>query len=205
MRVSSAYEAIIERHPEKEIRAPLVKLTTQLPVLHIKLEQGMAGRQCHLVEFPGIPCRDQDPPAVRTRRDQAHRLRELIDRLPLRPLPRAPLRPVNPPKIPMLIGPFIPNRHAMLVQIAGIGVPAQKPKQFVDNRPHMHLLRRDKWKTLPQIEPRLRTKQAKGTRPRAVRPGTSLLENQIEQPMVFQHNAVSSASAARLAIIEKQT
>src|SRR6516225_1021352 len=69
----------IERHSEKQISTPLVKLTAQLSLLHIKLEHGMARRKRHPVEFARIPGSNDQPSAVRIIANPIHDILKLID------------------------------------------------------------------------------------------------------------------------------
>ena len=45
----------IEGYAEENIRAALVKLARQFSISHIKLEEGVAGRQRHLVQLAHVP------------------------------------------------------------------------------------------------------------------------------------------------------
>ena len=45
----------VERYPKEEIRTPLIELATQSTLSNVELEQDVAGRQCHLVDFGNIP------------------------------------------------------------------------------------------------------------------------------------------------------
>src|SRR5260370_163569 len=55
----------IERYPKEKIGTSLVKLTAQLPFLHVKLEHGVAGRKRHLADLPWIPGSYDQPSAIR--------------------------------------------------------------------------------------------------------------------------------------------
>ena len=54
----------VERHAQEHVRAALIKLAAQFAFVHVKLEQRVAGRQRHLVDFAGIPRADDQPAAV---------------------------------------------------------------------------------------------------------------------------------------------
>src|SRR5947207_2559532 len=45
----------IERHPEKQIAAALIKLTAELAVLDIKLKEHVTRRQRHLLDLGRVP------------------------------------------------------------------------------------------------------------------------------------------------------
>ena len=53
---------------------------------------------------------------------------------------RPPLMPIDGAEIAVLIGPFIPDAHAILFEIADIGIAGEEPQQLVDNRAQMQLL-----------------------------------------------------------------
>src|SRR5258708_12861008 len=55
----------IERYPKEKIGTSLVKLTAQLPLLHVKLEHGVAGRKRHLADLPWIPGSYDQSSAIR--------------------------------------------------------------------------------------------------------------------------------------------
>ena len=53
----------IEGYTQEHVGAALVQLTRQFlhavrAFVHVKLEHGVAGRQCHLINLGGVPCRD---------------------------------------------------------------------------------------------------------------------------------------------------
>ena len=85
----------IERDAQKNVCASLVKLAAQGSALtDVKLEQGMARRQRHLLQFPHIPGADDVSAAVRVFPDISDDLLNLVDRPTFRCLPSNPLRTV---------------------------------------------------------------------------------------------------------------
>src|SRR5207247_3584775 len=54
----------VERHAEKQIGAALIKLAAQFAVLREELEQRVARRQCHLLDFADVPRADDVTAAV---------------------------------------------------------------------------------------------------------------------------------------------
>ena len=53
----------IEGYTQEHVGAALVQLARQFlhtvrALVHVKLEHGVAGRQCHLINLGGVPCRD---------------------------------------------------------------------------------------------------------------------------------------------------
>ena len=51
-------------------------------------------------------------------------------------------------EIALLVGPFIPDRDTVLVQIGNVGVTLEKPEQFVNHGFGVDLLGRDERKAL---------------------------------------------------------
>ena len=47
---------------------------------------------------------------------------------------------VDRAEIAALVGPFVPNAHAVLVEILDVGVAGQEPEQLVDDRFQVQLL-----------------------------------------------------------------
>lgn len=65
------------------------------------------------------------------------------------------------PQVPRLrIGPLVPNRHPVVVQVLDVGVAVQEPKQFVDDRAQVEFLGRQARKTGLQVEPHLMAEYA---------------------------------------------
>jgi hypothetical protein len=120
----------VERHSKEQISASLVKLTAQLSFLHVKLEHCVAGRKRHPAEFARVPGSDDQPSAVRIFADFIHNTLNLIDRPSIGSAPVAPLRPVHPAEVTVLVGPFVPDSDSMIRQESYVGFAAYKPKQF---------------------------------------------------------------------------
>ena len=70
----------VEGHPEEDVGAALVELAGQSAVRHIKLEEGVAGRQRHRVDLGDVPGRDDVPAAVRVGADRVEDAGDLVDR-----------------------------------------------------------------------------------------------------------------------------
>lgn len=117
----------VEGNAQEQIRAALIKLATQFPVLDEKLEQRVARRQSHLVEFADVPGADDEPAACWIVPDLLDDLLNLVNRAAIRCSPIAPLSPVDPAEVALFVGPFIPNRDPVLVQVFDIGIAAQEP------------------------------------------------------------------------------
>ncbi len=96
---------------------------------------------------------------------------DLVDARAVAAAPVAPLRAVNAAEISVFVGPFVPNRDAVFVEIFDVGVAAQKPEQLVNDRLDVQLLGGEQRKSRtvrPQIEPRLRAEDRKRARAGAI-------------------------------------
>ena len=71
----------IERDAEENVGASLVELTRKAIASHIKLKHQMAWRQRHLIQFPGIPSRDDQPPRFGIGADSILNPCNLVDRI----------------------------------------------------------------------------------------------------------------------------
>src|ERR1041384_1706295 len=89
----------------------------------------------------------------------------LADRLPRRPRPPPPLLAVDRTELAVLVGPLVPDRHAVLLQVAHVRVALQEPQQLVDDRLHVQLLGREQRKALREVETHLAAEH--GARARA--------------------------------------
>ena len=104
----------IERNTEKEIRTALVELAAYLPFLHIKLKQSMAWRESHEIEFPRIPCADNQTSAVGVRADLRDDGADLVERGTIRFPPVPPLGAIDASEIAISVRPRVPNRNLVL-------------------------------------------------------------------------------------------
>ncbi|BCI71056.1 hypothetical protein SPKIRA_18860 [Sphingomonas paucimobilis] len=82
-------------------------------------------------------------------------LGDLVDMAAIRGRPVAPLLAIDGAEVARLVRPFVPDAHLLLLQPADIGVAAQEPEQFDDDRAQMQLLGGQDGKTLGQIEAHL--------------------------------------------------
>src|SRR6185436_10812015 len=69
--------------------------------------------------------------------------------------PVPPLVAVHRAELAVLVRPFVPDRHAALLQPAHVGVAAQEPEQLVEDRLHVQLLGGEQRKALAQVEAQL--------------------------------------------------
>ena len=85
----------VERHSEEYVGRALVELAREFAVGDIELEQAVARRQRHVLNFGGIPCRHQQATAVRVLLNLAHHIGNLVDGAAVPVGPRTPLAPVH--------------------------------------------------------------------------------------------------------------
>ena len=120
----------------------------------------MAGRQGHVVDIGRVPGRDDVAAAVRVGFQALNHRRNLINHPAVRRGPRAPLLAIDWAKLAVGVGPFIPDADTALLQPAHIGVAAQKPKEFKDDRFLVQLLGGQQGEALGQIKAHLAAKDA---------------------------------------------
>src|SRR5437867_12015817 len=82
-------------------------------------------------------------------------LRDLVDLAPVGAAPVPPLVAVHRPELAALVGPLVPDADAALLQPFHVGVATQEPKQLIDDRFQVQLLRREQREALGEIEAQL--------------------------------------------------
>ena len=92
----------------------------------------MARRQRHAFDLGRIPSGDDQPARIGIAADFIDDIGDLIDAAAVRRRPRAPLVAVDWTEVTVLVGPWVPDAHAVLVEIFDIGVAAQEPEQLVN-------------------------------------------------------------------------
>ena len=65
---------------------------------------------------------------------------ELVDTAAVGRTPVAPLRAVDATKVAIVVGPLIPDRDLVLVEILDVGLALDEPQQLVNDRAQMQLL-----------------------------------------------------------------
>ena len=104
----------------------------------------MAGRKRHLVHEARIPGAHDHAAAVGIGPELLHQVLDLVD-----------VAAVDGAEVAVLVGPLVPDRHAVVVQVLDVGAALKEPEQFVNDRAKVKLLRRDKRKAFRQIEAHL--------------------------------------------------
>jgi hypothetical protein len=69
----------VERHAEERVRRALIELAREPPLGDVELEQAVARRQRHLVNFGRIPRRHDQASRVRIPPDHPDHIRDLVD------------------------------------------------------------------------------------------------------------------------------
>src|SRR5436190_15913418 len=147
----------------------------------------MARCERHLTELRDVPGADDETPACRIPFDLIDDAVNLIDDGTVSAPPVSPLRAVDAAEISVSVGPFIPNRDAVFVQVAHVRFAAEKPEQLVTDRFEMELLRGEEGKSRAcgtQIETRLRAEHRESSCPGAVHARLALLEDQSKQTVI---------------------
>src|ERR1700722_18610547 len=81
----------VEGHTEKEIGASLIELARQAPACDVELKERMTRQERHLRKLAHVPSAHHDAPRVGVRTQRIERLRNLINRAPVRGQPGTPL------------------------------------------------------------------------------------------------------------------
>src|SRR5207245_11092736 len=100
--------------------------------------------------------------------------------------------------------PLIPHRDAVFVEILDVGVAAQKPEQFINDRFDVQLFRcqqREPRTTWPQIEARLRTKDRQRAGAGAISARLTFFQNKPEKIVILPHAKSYRACKFRKAIL----
>ena len=158
----------VERHAQEQVGTALIQLQTQFTLSHIELEQRVARRQFHRGHLSDIPRADHDAAAVGRAFYLVDDLGYLVDGATIAVGPGAPLTAIDGTQVTVLVGPFIPDAHAVLLQPAHIGVATQEPQQFVDDGLEMHLLGCEQRETVGEVAAQLIAEHAARTGPCAV-------------------------------------
>ena len=123
------------------------------------------------------------------RRISATTLRHLVDDAAVRRRPGAPLLAVDRAQIAVLVGPFVPDRDAVIVEIFDVGVAAQEPQQFVDDRFDVQLLGGHQRKALRQVEAHLMAENRAGADAGAVALFDAFGEHAFHQVEILAHRS----------------
>jgi len=158
----------VERHAEEHVGTALVELAGEPAFRDVELEQAVAGRQRHAVHLRDVPCRHDQAARFGIATDHLDEVRDLIDDAPVRRFPAAPLLAVNGAELAFAVRPLIPDRDAVFLQVADVGVAREEPEQLVRDRFQVQLLRRQHREAIGEIEAHLVPENAERSRAGAV-------------------------------------
>ena len=187
----------VERHAQEDVGAALVQLARQAAVGHVELEHRMAGRERHLGQLGHVPGRDDQPTGVRVRTQPPHQVGDLVDVRAIGRRPRAPLVAVDRAEFALCVGPLVPDRHAVGLQVRDVGGARQEPQQLVHDRLQVDLLRGHQRKALGEREPHLPAEHRAGAGPGAVGLQGAVLEHVAHQVEVGTHRRRGQAARPR--------
>lgn len=115
----------------------------------------MTRRQRHARNLSDIPGGHDQTARVGRRADLLDELCDLVDMAAIGRRPRAPLCAVDRAELTLGIGPFVPDGHAVFLQIAHVGAALQEPQEFVHDGLDVHFLGGDERETFLQVEAHL--------------------------------------------------
>ena len=84
-------------------------------------------------------------------------------------------------EVTILVGPFVPYAHAIVLQVFDVGVTIEEPQQFVDDGLEVQLLRGEAGESVLKVESHLMAKHADGASACAVTFLYALREYTVEQ------------------------
>src|SRR4029077_12588869 len=94
---------------------------------------------------------------------------------------------IDRPEVAVLVGPFVPDRDAVLVEIFDVGIAAQEPKQLIDDRLDVQLLGGDEREAALQVEAHLMAEDRQRTDAGAVAFFDALGEDAFHQVQILAH------------------
>src|SRR5262249_34907754 len=120
-----------------------------------KLKNGMAGHQRHFRQFCYVPCTDDEPPAIGAGFYLFNKVAYLVNGFSISAFPTAPLFAVDRSQFALFVGPFVPDRYAVVFEVLDIGLPFQEPKQFINDAFEVELFGGYQWKSFLEVKPHL--------------------------------------------------
>ena len=112
----------VKGNAQKNVAASLIELAGEFAVSHIKLKETVTRRQRHFVDVCDIPGAHNDASAVGVVLNEIQGLRDLVDLLSVRSGPASPLHAVDGPEVAVFVGPFVPDRHFVVVEVLDVAV-----------------------------------------------------------------------------------
>ena len=131
------------------------------------------------------------PPAVGILFDLRDDLVNLVDAAAVGGAPVRPLRAIDAAEAAVPVRPFVPDRHAMLVEPFHVRVASQKPEQLVDDGLGVDLLGGEQRKRFAQRTADLRAEDGERARARAVGLEPAVFKHVPQQIEVLNHRGKS--------------
>ena len=185
---------------QEGIAGPNQQLCRQHPVRHIELVQQVAGRERHasrahvvlgtealIRQELHIPAVKQDTPAVRVVAEAVDHIVDLVDTAAVPGGPGGPLGAVDRAQVALLGRPFVPDRHPVFLEPAGIGVAAQEPDELIDNALKVQFLGSEQGKAIRQAVAVLAAENRQGSGAGAVTLYGAVIENVLQQIQILLH------------------
>ena len=128
----------------------------------------MAGRQSHVGDVGRVPCRDDQAPAGGRggigldRLDPRDQVCDLVDRLAIGCPPRTPLLAIDRTQLPLRVGPLVPDRDPVFLEIGDIRRAPKEPDQLVNDGAERQALGRDERESLAKVKSDLPAEDAEG-------------------------------------------
>ena len=99
---------------------------------------------------------------------------------------------VDRPEIAALVGPFVPDAHAVFVEIFDVGVAGQEPQQFVHDRFQVQLLGGEQREAVVERKAHLMAEHRQRAGAGAVALLRAVAQNAFHQVEVLAHRLASS-------------
>ena len=147
----------------------------------------MAWGQVHLWDVGHVPCAHDHAPGVGSVFYLLYDFGDLVYVAAVVVRPRPPLVTVDMPEVSGLIGPLVPDAHAVFLQIFHVCVAFQEPQKFMYDGFEVKLFSGEQRKPLREIEAHLTAEHADGAGAGAVGLGYSVVEYVFEQVEVLSH------------------
>ena len=128
-------------------------------------------------------------PGVGVAFDAFNQARDLVDAASIGRLPVPPLFSVDRTQIAILVRPFIPDRHAVFLQVANVRVALQEPQQFVDDRARVQFLGRQQREAVLQAKAHLPAEHRQRPGAGAVGLVVAVFEHMAHEVEVLAHEA----------------
>ena len=119
---------------------------------------------------------------------------DLVDAASVRRRPRSPLRAIDRAEIAIGVGPFVPDRDAVVPEIFDVGVAFEKPQQLVHDRLQRQLLGCQHRKSGGQIEAHLMAEDRQRAGSGAVVFLRAVGEDSFEQIVILIHDVTYEPS-----------